>query len=78
MPFQLLMVTEDAVQSGTSIAVHTEPRLRKDLTDGYLVIFNAPKGLFRLVSKDITWSANNVSLYGITLDVVEDMAASNT
>ena len=77
-PFQLLMVTEDAVQSGTSISVHTEPRLRKDLTDGFFVMFTAPKGLFRLVTKEITWSANRASTYGIQLSVVEDIAASNT
>ena len=77
-PFQLLMVTEDAVQSGTSVAVHTEPRLRKDLTDGYFVIFNEPKGLFRLVEKNIRWSANAASTYGFSFQVVEDIGASNT
>ena len=78
MPFQLLMVTEDATFSGTSVAVHTEPRLRKDLTDGYFVIFNQPQGLFRLTSKDILWSANRASTYGIQFSVVEDITASNT
>lgn len=77
-PFQLLMVTEDAVRSGTSYAVHTEPRLRKDLTDGYFVMFQNPKGLFRLENKEVSWNANAVSTYGISLSVVEDIAASNT
>ncbi len=78
MPFQLVMVTEDAVQSGTSVAVHTEPRLRKDLTDGYFVVFNQPQGLFRLIDKEVNWSANRASTYGISFSVVEDIAASNT
>lgn len=77
-PFQLLMVTEDAVRSGTSVAVHTEPRLRKDLTDGYFVIFQNPKGLFRLETKEINWSADKVSRYGISFTCLEDIAASNT
>jgi hypothetical protein len=58
--------------------VHTEPRLRKDLTDGYFVIFNQPQGLFRLTSKDISWSANRASTYGIEFSVIEDITASNT
>ena len=77
-PFQLLLVTEDAVRSGTSVAVKTEPRLRKDITDGYFVTFQNPKGLFRLQSNEINWSADRASTYGISFSVIEDVSASNT
>ena len=72
------MVTEDAVRSGTSVAVHTEPRLRKDFADGYFAVFQNPKGLFRLEGKEINWSADAVSRYGISFTVLENIAASNT
>jgi len=77
-PFQLLLVTEDATQSGTSIAVKTQPRLRKDLTDGYFVMFSSPKGLFRLVESNFNWKADRASTYSLSIHAVEDIAASNT
>ena len=52
--------------------------VKKDLTDGFFVMFTAPKGLFRLVTKEITWSANRASTYGISFAVIEDVSASNT
>ena len=78
MPFQLVLCTEDATFSGSNGAVKTQPRLRKDLTTGHLINFSAPRGLFRLVSKDVTWSANQASTYGIQFQAVEDIGASNT
>lgn len=35
------------------------------------VIFNAPKGLFRLSQNMTSWSIDNASIYGISFDVVE-------
>ena len=77
-PFQLVLCTEDATFSGTNGAVKTQPRLRKDLTAGHLVTFSAPKGLFRLVNKQVMWAANQASTYGIQFQAVEDIGASNT
>ena len=78
MPFQLVLCTEDATFSGSNGAVKTQPRLRKDLTTGHLITFSAPQGLFRLVNKEVSWSANQVSTYGFQFLAVEDIGASNT
>jgi len=78
MPFQLVMATEDATFSGSNGAVKVQPRLRKDLTAGHLITFSDARGLFRLVGKEIGWSANQVSTYGMQFQVIEDISASNT
>ena len=78
MPFQLVMATEDATFSSTNGAVKVQPRLRKDLTTGHLITFQNARGLFRLVGKEIGWSANHVSTYGMQFQVIEDIGASNT
>ena len=72
------MATEDATFSGSNGAVKVQPRLRKDLTAGHLITFQNARGLFRLVGKEIAWSANHVSTYGMQFQVIEDISASNT
>jgi hypothetical protein len=78
MPYQLVMATEDATFSSTNGAVKVQPRLRKDLTAGHLITFSDARGLFRLVQKEVSWSANQVSTYGMQFQVIEDISASNT
>ena len=78
LPFQLVLVTEDATRSTTKYAVKTQPRLRKDLTDGHFIRINGPQGLFRLVNKDVNWDTDRCSKYGISFQIIEDLAASNT
>lgn len=78
LPFQLVMATEDATFSSTAGAVKVQPRLRKDLTNSHLITFQNARGLFRLVGKEIAWSANAVSTYGMSFMAVEDIGASNT
>jgi len=46
------------------------PALRSDYT-GETVIFNAPKGVFRLATNISSWSINNASTYGISFEAVE-------
>lgn len=70
-PKQLVMAVEDAVVSGTTYSVKTEPKLRNDLTTGYFVNYSAPTGLFRLQDNTVSWSANNISHYGISIAVQE-------
>ena len=46
------------------------PALRSDYTSE-TVIFNAPKGVFRLATNISSWSINNASTYGISFEAVE-------
>ena len=46
------------------------PSLRSDYTSE-TVIFNAPKGVFRLATNISSWSINNASTYGISFEAVE-------
>jgi len=46
------------------------PALRSDYTDA-TVVFNNPKGVFRLSTNVSSWSINNASAYGISFEAVE-------
>lgn len=46
------------------------PTLRSDYTAAP-VVFNNPKGVFRLSNNVTSWSINNASLYGISFEAVE-------
>ena len=46
------------------------PALRSGYTSA-TVIFNAPKGVFRLATNITSWSINNASTYGISFEAVE-------
>lgn len=48
------------------------PALRSDYTDA-TVVFNNPKGVFRLSSNVTSWSIDNASVYGISFDCVESI-----
>ncbi len=56
-------------QSGNG-SLEIWPPLRIAYTN-QAVIFNSPKGLFRLKENLTSWSINNASLYGISFDAVE-------
>ncbi len=56
-------------QTGTG-ALEIWPALRTTYSN-QSVIFNAPKGLFRLSQNMTSWSIDNASIYGISFDVVE-------
>jgi hypothetical protein len=74
-PVQLVMAVEDAVVTTTStpdrFSVQTEPKLRSTLANGHFVIFQNPKGLFRLQDNTVDWSADRTSLYGISFSCIE-------
>lgn len=74
-PSQLVMVMEDATATSDAgkdfYSVKIEPKLRSDLADGNYVIFNNPKGLFRLVGNEVEWSADRASTYGISFSCIE-------
>ena len=46
------------------------PALRSDYTDA-TVVFNNPKGVFRLSNNVTSWSIDNASIYGISFEAVE-------
>jgi len=46
------------------------PSLRSDYTNT-AVVFNSPKGVFRLSNNVTSWSINNASTYGISFEAVE-------
>jgi len=46
------------------------PALRFDYTSA-VVVFNSPKGVFRLATNVTSWSINNASAYGISFEAVE-------
>lgn len=74
-PAQLVMVVEDATATTDSgkdfYSVKTEPKLRSDLASGNYVVFTNPKGNFRLISNEVSWSADRISNYGISFSCVE-------
>ena len=73
-PVQLVMAVEDATETSGSpnqYAVQTEPKLRSSLANGHFVIFQNPKGLFRLADNNAEWSADHRSLYGISFACIE-------
>ena len=75
-PVQLVMVTEVSTEtSGTpnKYSVGIEPKLRQDIADNQLVKFNNAKGLFRLLESDVTWSANQASVYSISFSAIESI-----
>lgn len=46
------------------------PSLRSTYTSA-TVVFNSPKGVFRLSNNVTSWSINNASIYGISFEAVE-------
>lgn len=74
-PAQLVMVVEDATGTSDSgndfYSVKTEPKLRSDLATGHFVVFTNPKGNFRLISNEVSWSADAISNYGISFSCIE-------
>ncbi len=74
-PSQLVLVVEDATLTTDSgkdfYSVQIEPKLRSDFTAGNYAVFTNPKGLFRMVTSETSWSADNVSNYGIAFSCIE-------
>ena len=56
-------------QSGDG-SIDIWPPLRSTYEDA-TVVFNSPKGVFRLANNVTSWSINNASAYGISFDAVE-------
>lgn len=77
-PVQLVLVTEAATQTAVGggankFAVGIEPKLRSTLTTNNLVKFASPKGIFRLIENEISWSADRNSIYRISFSCQESI-----
>ncbi len=74
-PSQIVMVTEDATATADSgkdfYGVAVQPKLRSDLANGNYAVFTSPKGTFRLISNEVSWSADRISNYGISFSCIE-------
>ena len=64
---KLHQVLQDQDGDGT---IQIWPSLRSTYTDA-TVVFNSPKGVFRLANNITSWSINNASSYGISFEAVE-------
>jgi len=49
------------------------PDLRASPSDGQAVIYDSPKGVFRLKDSMTSWNINNASAYGISFEAVESL-----
>jgi hypothetical protein len=73
-PAQLVMATQDATFTNAATdqySVAIQPKLRSDLANGHYVVFTNPKGTFRLISNEVSWSADRISNYGISFSCIE-------
>tara|TARA_R100001198_G_C5192435_1_gene184566 strand:+ start:318 stop:905 length:588 start_codon:yes stop_codon:yes gene_type:complete len=64
---KLHQVLQDQSGNGT---LEIWPSLRSTYTNA-TVVFNSPKGVFRLATNMTSWSINNSSSYGISFEAVE-------
>jgi len=64
---KLHQVLQDQTGDGT---LEIWPKLRADYTDE-TVVFNSPKGLFRLKGNSNSWQINSSSFYSISFECVE-------
>ena len=65
---RLHMVVDDNTGNGP---VTIQPPLKDGITTGTTVTFASARGLFRMDSNELTWSANELSNYGITFSCSE-------
>ena len=73
-PAQLVMATQDATFTDASTdqySVAIQPKLRSDLAVDHYVVFTNPKGTFRMISNEVSWSADRVSNYGLGFSCIE-------
>jgi hypothetical protein len=69
---QLHMIVADITSDGSGNAtLQIEPKLKVALSDDATITYSSPKGVFRLQSNEISWNANEVSVYGISFAVVQ-------
>jgi hypothetical protein len=61
----------DADGSGEASGITIFPALRADYADGTAITYSSPVGLFRLATNSFPWSADELSLYQVSLSAEE-------
>ena len=69
---KLHMIVDDVnTDSSGDANINIEPAIKTAVTSGNTVVYNNPKGLFRMQNPQIDWDADEVSKYGISFSAVE-------
>jgi hypothetical protein len=70
--YRLYMITDQAnSDSSGNCTLQVTPSLRETPTAGESVILNSPKGLFRMAKPVVSYSINEVGVYGFEMDFQE-------
>ena len=69
---KLHMIIADVASNGSGVATLTiEPPLSAALSDDATVTYASPKCVMRMTNNELTWSANHISLYGVSFSCEE-------
>lgn len=69
---KLHMIVANANSDGSgNVTVNVEPSLKVAHTQGTSVVITNTKGLFRMDNNELGWSANRVSVYGLSFSCTE-------
>ena len=69
---KLHMIIADVASNGSGVATLTiEPSLSAALSDNATVTYASPKCVMRMTNNELTWSANHISLYGVSFSCEE-------
>ena len=69
---KLHMIVDDAnSDSSGNVNVNIEPAIKTAVSSGQTVVYNNPKGVFRMVNPEISWDADELSKYGISFVIME-------
>ena len=69
---KLHMIIADVASDGSGDATLTiEPPLSATLSNNATVTYSSPKCVMRMLSNELTWSANHISLYGVSFSCEE-------
>ncbi len=66
------MIIADVASDGSGEATLTiEPSLSTAILDNATVTYASPKCVMRMTNNELTWSANHISLYGVSFSCEE-------
>lgn len=72
---KLYMITDNAAGDASGdVDITIEPPLKTAVTTSTSVVIDQPKCVMRLDSNELTWTANEVSVYGISFSCTEAFA----
>ena len=69
---KLHMIVADITSNSSGVAtLQIEPPLKTALSDNSTVVYSNTKGVFRMDSNELTWNADQLSVYGISFSCSE-------